>query len=128
MTSPRGSNPSIWMRREDAEPAAPEDPAAKPKARKPKAKRPENPSESDLAGLEAVSWESVKSEVDALRQRIAGMGAVNLVAIEEYAELKQRHDFLKSEPERGPDEGPDRTHGGHRRDQPDIAEAVRSDV
>jgi len=25
------------------------------------------------------------------------MGAVNLVAIEEYAELKQRHDFLKTQ-------------------------------
>jgi chromosome segregation protein len=33
-------------------------------------------------------------ESDALRQRLNGMGAVNLVAIEEYAELKQRHDFL----------------------------------
>jgi len=36
----------------------------------------------------------VKAEVDALRQRVGGLGAVNLVAIEEYAELKQRHDFL----------------------------------
>jgi len=25
---------------------------------------------------------------------VGGLGAVNLVAIEEYAELKQRHDFL----------------------------------
>jgi chromosome segregation protein len=37
---------------------------------------------------------AVKAEVDALRQRMGGMGAVNLVAIEEYSELKQRHDFL----------------------------------
>ncbi len=39
----------------------------------------------------------MKSEVDALRKRLSGMGAVNLVAIEEYAELKERHDFLKSQ-------------------------------
>ena len=29
-----------------------------------------------------------------MRQRLNSMGAVNLVAIEEYAGLKQRHDFL----------------------------------
>jgi chromosome segregation ATPase len=28
---------------------------------------------------------------------MSGMGAVNLVAIEEYSELKQRHDFLRSQ-------------------------------
>ena len=36
----------------------------------------------------------MKTESDALRQRMNSMGAVNLVAIEEYADLKQRHDFL----------------------------------
>jgi chromosome segregation protein len=35
--------------------------------------------------------------VDALRQRIGAMGAVNLVAIEEYSELKQRYEFLKTQ-------------------------------
>jgi len=50
--------------------------------------------EEDIKGLDATDWRAVKSEVDALRQRINSMGAVNLVAIEEYAELKQRHDFL----------------------------------
>jgi chromosome segregation protein len=35
--------------------------------------------------------------VAALRQRLNSMGAVNLVAIEEYAELKQRFDFLKGQ-------------------------------
>jgi len=39
----------------------------------------------------------VKAEVDALRQRIGSMGAVNLVAIEEYSELKQRYEFLKAQ-------------------------------
>ena len=32
-----------------------------------------------------------------MRQRLNSMGAVNLVAIEEYAELKQRHDFLANQ-------------------------------
>ncbi len=52
------------------------------------------PTEKDLAAMDATDWTAVKSEVDALRQRVGGLGAVNLVAIEEYAELKQRHDFL----------------------------------
>ena len=44
--------------------------------------------------MDATDWSAIKAEVDALRQRVGGLGAVNLVAIEEYAELKQRHDFL----------------------------------
>ena len=65
--------------------------------RRSRRKRPENPAEEDLAALESTDWEAVKVEVDALRQRMGGMGAVNLVAIEEYSELKQRHDFLKNQ-------------------------------
>jgi chromosome segregation protein len=44
-----------------------------------------------------ADWAAIKTEIEALRQRVASMGAVNLVAIEEYAELKQRYDFLKSQ-------------------------------
>ncbi len=55
------------------------------------------PTEADLAALDATAWDQVKTEVDALRQRIGAMGAVNLVAIEEYSELKQRFEFLKSQ-------------------------------
>jgi chromosome segregation protein len=47
--------------------------------------------------MDATDWDAVKSEVDALRLRMGGMGAVNLVAIEEYSELRQRHDFLKNQ-------------------------------
>jgi chromosome segregation protein len=72
-----------------------EEPDAPP--RRQRKKRPEQPSEADLAALEATDWEAVKVEVDALRQRMGGMGAVNLVAIEEYSELRQRHDFLKNQ-------------------------------
>ena len=86
-----------------------DDAAAKPEAgseapagdapkrrRKAKAARGE-PTESDLVALDQTDWVAVKSEVEALRQRLNSMGAVNLVAIEEYAELKQRHDFLQGQ-------------------------------
>ncbi|HEY4300400.1 MAG TPA: chromosome segregation protein SMC [Candidatus Didemnitutus sp.] len=79
--------------------SAGEDPSAKPAARrrrKDKGPRGE-PAEADLASLEQTPWEEIKAEVDALRQRIGTMGAVNLVAIEEYAELKQRFEFLKTQ-------------------------------
>ncbi len=53
--------------------------------------------EADLKALESTDWPATKAEIDALRQRLNSMGAVNLVAIEEYAELKQRHDFLQNQ-------------------------------
>lgn len=64
--------------------------------RKPKAPKGE-PTEDGLAALEKTNWDEIKTEADALRSRIGSMGAVNLVAIEEYAELKQRFDFLKAQ-------------------------------
>jgi chromosome segregation protein len=72
---------------------------AGPVVRRQRKRRPENPPEADLAALESTNWEAVRAEVDALRQRMGAMGAVNLVAIEEYSELKQRHDFLKNQSE-----------------------------
>ena len=65
-----------------------------PKRRRKKKEAKGEPTENDLAALDATDWTATKAETDALRQRLNGMGAVNLVAIEEYAELKQRHDFL----------------------------------
>jgi chromosome segregation protein len=76
------------------------DPAAKAQPARPRARRPKvrgKPGEADLAALDATNWDEIKAETDALRQRLATMGAVNLVAIEEYAELKQRHDFLQKQ-------------------------------
>ncbi|MFA5262457.1 MAG: chromosome segregation protein SMC [Opitutaceae bacterium] len=70
---------------------------AKHRHRKIKIKQRLDPTEDDLKALEQVDWAPVKTEIDALRQRIASMGAVNLVAIEEYADLKQRYDFLKAQ-------------------------------
>ncbi len=89
---------------EEEEAAEPEtkpegEPGAAPKRRR-KAKAPRGePTEADLAALAQTDWAAVKAEVDALRQRLGAMGAVNLVAIEEYAELKQRHDFLRAQSE-----------------------------
>jgi chromosome segregation protein len=67
---------------------------AAPKRRRKKKEAKGEPTEDDLKALEATDWGATKAEIDALRQRLNSMGAVNLVAIEEYAELKQRHDFL----------------------------------
>jgi chromosome segregation protein len=68
--------------------------ASAPKRRRRKKESRGEPTEEDLKALETADWTTVKTEVDALRQRLNSMGAVNLVAIEEYAELKQRYDFL----------------------------------
>jgi chromosome segregation protein len=72
---------------------------AKSKGRKPKSKLRQKgePAEADLAALEQTNWEEIKAAVEALRQRLNSMGPVNLVAIEEYAELRQRYDFLKTQ-------------------------------
>lgn len=55
------------------------------------------PSEEDLKNLENTDWNEVEEEVKSLRTRIQSMGPVNLVAIEEYKELKQRYEFLKEQ-------------------------------
>jgi chromosome segregation protein len=71
--------------------------ALTPKRRKKKKEPKGEATEKDLAELDGTDWAEVKTEVDALRQRLNSMGAVNLVAIEEYADLKQRFDFLKGQ-------------------------------
>jgi chromosome segregation protein len=80
-----------------AETSAPSTEAVPVKRRKKKGPKPD-PTEDDLSALEkSADWSSIKVEVDALRQRLASMGAVNTGAIEEYVELKQRYDFLKGQ-------------------------------
>lgn len=67
------------------------------KRRRKKGPKPD-PTEDDLVKLAAgAGWAAIKTEIEALRARLAGMGAVNTAAIEEYAELKQRYDFLKGQ-------------------------------
>ncbi|QYM77481.1 chromosome segregation protein SMC [Horticoccus luteus] len=97
---PEGIKP-LDLDEEDDDAPAEQEPAADgdtaPKRRRKKKEPKGAPTEEDLAALERTDWAAIKVEVDALRQRLGGMGAVNLVAIEEYAELKQRHDFLQAQ-------------------------------
>jgi chromosome segregation protein len=80
---------------EEAGPAVEAERRTRPKPRKPRIRQKGEPTEADLAALERTSWDEIKVAVEALRQRLNGMGAVNLIAIEEYAELRERYDFLK---------------------------------
>src|SRR6185295_15160593 len=45
----------------------------------------------------ATNWAAVAEEVSALGKRADEMGPVNLVAIEEYEETEQRHQFLTTQ-------------------------------
>lgn len=58
--------------------------------------RPE-PTEDERAAVSEPDWNEVRTEVKGLRSRLAGMGPVNVMAIGEYRDLRQRHDFLKTQ-------------------------------
>jgi chromosome segregation protein len=58
-----------------------------------------DPSEAELAAIDQTDWKEIESEVSDLKARISNMGPVNLEAISEYADLKERHDFLKAQSE-----------------------------
>lgn len=45
----------------------------------------------------AIDWEYVTSVVGELRQRLEGIGPVNLDAIQEFEELEQRYNFLETQ-------------------------------
>lgn len=55
------------------------------------------PDESQLEQLDKTDWAEVEEEIQNLRSRIQAMGPVNVMAIEEYKDLKQRHDFLQDQ-------------------------------
>ena len=98
---PEGMKPLDLDEEDEAEEGSPKaegDPAGEATKRRRKSKGPKpDPTAEDLAALEQTNWEETKAEIDVLRTRLNGLGAVNLVAIEEYAELKQRHDFLRTQ-------------------------------
>jgi chromosome segregation protein len=54
------------------------------------------PEEMAAAGA-ATDWTAVAGQVETLQSRIDEMGPVNLVAIEEYEETEQRHQFLSKQ-------------------------------
>lgn len=58
-----------------------------------------DPTKEELEAMEQTDWKPIEEEVQQLRQRINSMGPVNLSAIEEYADLKERYDFLKGQSE-----------------------------
>ena len=64
----------------------------------PKSDRRE-PTEEELAEMDQTDWSSIEEEVRELKGRLANMGPVNLEAIGEYTDLKERHDFLKHQSE-----------------------------
>jgi len=51
------------------------------------------PEEMAASGA-ATDWDSVTQQVESLQAKLDEMGPVNLVAIEEYEETEQRHQFL----------------------------------
>jgi chromosome segregation protein len=67
-------------------------------AAQPKTER-RDPTDEELAEMDRTDWPSIEEEVGELKGRIANMGPVNLDAISEYADLKERHDFLKEQSE-----------------------------
>ncbi len=55
----------------------------------------DSPESTDLeVEVEEVDWNEVRERVQALQKKMDSMGPVNLVAIEEYEETEQRHQFL----------------------------------
>jgi chromosome segregation protein len=54
------------------------------------------PDEMAAAGA-GTDWGQVAQQVEALQQKLDEMGPVNLVAIEEYEETEQRHQFLSKQ-------------------------------
>ncbi len=59
----------------------------------------DDPTEEERTSLDPVDWDQVGEEISSLRSRIQAMGPVNLVAIEEYKDLKERHQFLSEQSE-----------------------------
>jgi chromosome segregation protein len=54
------------------------------------------PEQMAAAGA-ATDWDAVAQQVESLQKRLDEMGPVNLVAIEEYEETEQRHQFLSKQ-------------------------------
>ncbi len=57
----------------------------------------EDPADDELEALDTTDWKQIEEELGELRSRIQSIGAVNLIAIEEYKELKERYEFLKTQ-------------------------------
>ena len=54
---------------------------------------------SEIQPVEASAFDFIRDEINRLKTKLEGMGAVNLVAIEENDQLQQRYSFLISQQE-----------------------------
>lgn len=61
------------------------------------AAKDKEPTAEELEKTDAVDWGEIQEEIQQLRTKINSMGPVNTLAIEEYADLKERYEFLKSQ-------------------------------
>ncbi len=48
----------------------------------------------DIKIPESANWEEIKNQIEVLKIKLEKLGTVNLVAIDEHKELKERHAFL----------------------------------
>ncbi|MBN1404491.1 MAG: chromosome segregation protein SMC [Opitutales bacterium] len=55
------------------------------------------PTAEEIAAVPLPDWADIKAQAYAHRERIDALGAINLLAIEEYQELRERHSFLKTQ-------------------------------
>jgi len=57
-----------------------------------------DPTSEDLEQTgENVNWNELQDEIQNLRSKLNSMGPVNTLAIDEYTDLKERYEFLKSQ-------------------------------
>ena len=55
------------------------------------------PTEEDIEAMASLDWVAIEAEVNECKGRITSMGPVNVDSIGEYADLKERYDFLKEQ-------------------------------
>jgi chromosome segregation protein len=60
-------------------------------------KKRDEPTNAELLAIAEPDWENLKMLAVEARRKIDALGAVNLLAIEEYRELRDRHSFLKAQ-------------------------------
>ncbi len=60
---------------------------------------PQEPTAEELASIGPVEWSTIEEDTSELKERITTMGSVNLDAIAEYTDLRERYDFLKAQSE-----------------------------
>ncbi len=88
--------PPVQPAVENVQPAAPaQEASAEPQTQQSQAENTVAPVPEIIPAAEAVvDMALIREEIERLKEKLDSYGTVNLVAIEEYDELKQRYDFL----------------------------------